>query len=282
MLRKRGVRVVLGTLLLTIALLGSGLTAGRAVVRETHRHVVVEVFNNRSVVQIFVNCRQAGRLRRSQPGGSFDLGWLEPDDRIFLSATSQDVNPAYGFAVYGTGTEPFKKKRGDAELFGFPAEADAVVFAEAVSAGGAKLGQIGCQPPATVSIPGYRQSADDDEVERVEGNEPSYESPRTNFDRIDAIGSWSLIPLAVLGILLTGAIEPTRRLALAHRGWAGGAIALLAALASLYFGTLGGAALIATLTLTGTLLLFVLTGLLLWPSAWRWLEGAAAGGGAEA
>ena len=274
MLSRSRARIAIGSVLLAIILLGAALSAGRTVIRQTHRHVVVEVFNLNSVVQVFVNCRQAGVLGREQAGGTFDLGWLEPDDRVFLSATSRDDSPSYGFTVFSNGAKVFQKSRGDAEVLGFPAEANAVVFAEALSAGGAALGQIGCQPAAVVAIPNYVRSGDDQEVPRIKGAEPAYEPPRSTFDRIDAAGRWSLIPLAILGLALAAGIAPIRKLIVSHWKLAGSALASLATIAGLFLGVLGAPALVTTLTLGGTLLLFAVALLLLLPVLWRGLEDA--------
>ena len=273
--------IAVGIVLSAIAVLGLAFTAGRALIRQTHRHVEVEVFNVNSIVQIFVNCHQAGAVGRGEPGATFDLGWPQSDDRIFLSASSRDGNPSWGFRARSNGTVFFKGMRGHAEVLGFPAEPNAVVFAKAFSAKGDYLGKIGCQPSGVAAVPGYAQSPDDAEVAAVEGVEPPYRPPRGPYDQIDAIGQWSLTALAVLGVAAAIGIGPVRRLAWSHRKLAGTALGLLAAVAGLFFGVLGVTALLTTFTLGGTALLCAVATLLVLPAGRRYLEGAAGAGGAQ-
>jgi hypothetical protein len=279
MLSRPRLRIALGVVLFSILALGVGFAVGRTLIRHTHRHVVIDVFNVNSIAQIFVNCRQAARVRRDEPGATIDLGWLTPEDRVFLSATSRDPHPAFGFLASSNGRTFAEDSRGDSEILGFPAEPNAVVFAKAYLAGGTPLGQIGCQPPAVVAVPDYIESSDETGISRVKGNERPYRSPKTPYDQIDSIGDWSLIPLAVIGVSAAIAIGPARRLAWMHRKWVGGAIGLLTGLAALFFGVLGPSALLTTFTVSGTLLLFAVTIPLMLPPCWRRLErGADAGG----
>jgi hypothetical protein len=280
MLSNRGSRIATGIVLSAILALGSASAAGRALIRQTHRHVEIEVFNNDSIVQIFVNCHQVAVVGRGEVVATRDLGWVQSDDRIFLSASSRDGNPSWGFRATSNGTVFFEERRGQAEVLGFPAEPDAVVFAKAFSAKGDYLGQIGCQPPGVVSVPNYVQSPDDAEVAAAEGAEPPYGPSRAPYDQIDAIGRWSWTALAVLGAAAALGIGPIRRLAWSHRKLAGSAVALLATVASL-FGVLGVAAVLTSVTIAGVLLLLAVATLLTLPAGRRYLERAAGTGGAQ-
>jgi hypothetical protein len=280
MLSSRRRRIGIAAVLATIGIVGVAFAAGRAAILLTHRHVVIEAFNVDSVEQVSVNCEQAMRVGKQQSRAAVDLGWLTPDERVFLSATSRDRNPAWGFHGSSNGTTFFKGKRGDAEVPGYTTEEDAVVFARAYSAGGHYLGHIGCQPPVLVAVQGYVRSNDDADVPRANGPGPPYQPQHADYDRIDAIGSWSLIPLAAIGIAAALGIGPIRRLGWAHRKAAVSALGLLAALTGLFFGVLHLTALLTIFTIGGTALLFLVAVLLILPGCWRHLEHAAATDGA--
>jgi hypothetical protein len=274
-------RIGLGCVLLALVVLGATFAIGRPVIRATHRQVKIGVFNNSSIVQIFVNCRQAAWVPQRRIAANIDLGWLQSDDRVFVSATSRDALPSYGFLGLSNGKKFFEAKRGSVEVLGFPAEPNAVVFAKGFLASGAPLGNTGCQFPAVVAVPDYVQSPADDDAPAVEGDKPSYRPKRSPYAQIDAIGSWILIPLAAIGLLAALAIGPIRRLSKRHWEWVAGASALLAAVVALFFGPLGPAALFTTLKIGGTLLLFAVAFSLTVPTLWRRLKRAAGTGGSQ-
>lgn len=292
MLRPRR-RIALGALLLTIALVGLAFAAGRWRLLETQRHVVVHISNVDGIEQVFINCHLAARVESGEPSESVDLGWLKSDDRIFLSTTSTDRSPAWGFSGTSNGEPLFKESYGSTELPQFVTVADAVVFAKAILASGVELGTIGCQSPGNAVVErrsrahrnwvgyGYALSPDDKKVPVVTDSESSYRRSNELYDWVDAIGRWSLVVLAALGIAAAASIGPIRRLAWSHRKLAGGALGFLAAIASLFLGVLGVAALITTLTLGGTLVLIGVAALLAVPAWWRRLEGAAGAGGTQ-
>lgn len=268
MLSNGGLRSILGGALLLLAALGIGCAIGRPVIHSGHRHVSIEVFNVNSIVQVFVNCHQAGHVDRRQAEATLDLGWLKPADRVFLSATSRDRRPSYGFRGLSNERTFVDEQRGNVETLGFAAEPDAVVFAEAYLADGTYLGHVGCQSPAVADVPGYTQSPADGDVPEVRGDKPSYDSLRSPFDQIYAAGDWSLLALGALGIVTALAIGPVRRLIWRHRD-AAGAIGVLAALIALFFGDLGPAALRTAVEIGGTSLLVAVAIALLAPGLWR-------------
>lgn len=277
MLSSARARIATGLVLVALALTGLGLALGAELIKQTRHHVEVDVFNVGGDVQVFVNCRQAAFVARGSPPERVDLGHLRPDDRVFISTTSANTHPSYGFVAYGDGEEFFREERGDVETLGFPAEANAVVFAKAFSAGGTFLGLIGCQPSAVAAVPGYVQSPDDDEVRRAPGEESLYKPPRTPSE-IAVLGRWAPLVLAVLGIATAIRLGPIRRLAWSRRKPIGSAIALLATLAALFFGVLGVGALVDLLTVAGIAALLTIAILLLVPSTGRKLERAAGAG----
>lgn len=255
-------RIAIGLVLLAVGSIGLALAAGRALLLQTHRHVIVEISNVDGIEQVFIDCHLAVRVESGESGGTFDLGWLQPDDRIFLSTTSIDRNPAWSFRGSSNGTALFEESRGNAELPRFAAPAHAVVFAEAFLAGGPELGEIGCQPPEIVAVEGYARSPDDEKVAEVTEAKSSYRRPNELFDWIDAIGHRSLVALAVLGAFAAIGTPSIRRSAWSHKGrLAGGALAILGA------GLFGIAALPTVLTLGGILLLFAVSIVLVLPAS---------------
>ncbi len=262
MLSSPGRRIAIGSLLIAIILAGLALTVGRAHLRQTHRHVVVEVSNVDGIAQVFIDCNLALRVQTGE-SWSFDLGWLEPDDDIYLSTTSLDGTPAWGFHGTSNGEPLFNKRGGDAELARYAAEAHGVVFARAFSASGEDLGTIGCQPPGIVTIEGYALSPDDEEVARVDAADSSYRQENRLYDWIDVLGKWSLAVLALAGVAAAAATPLIRRIAWAHKGRvAGGGLALIGA------GAFALDSLPTIITAAGLLLLLAVAALLL-------LEGAA-------
>lgn len=276
MLSSRKRRIAIGASLLVLAVLVLSLASGRVVLRHTHRHVVVEVFNIDGIAQVFANCHLAATVENDESGVRVDLGWLKPGDRVFLSATSRDASPAWGFEAGSNGKSFFETTGGDAEAPGFAAEANAVVFAKAFSAEGEYLGLLGCQPPGVVAIQGYAWAHDDATVPKARGPHVSYRPPSDPIEQLDSAGPRSLIALALLGAAAALIAAPIRRLAWEHKGrLATGALALLGA------GLFGVADLPAILSLLGILLLIALAILMLWPSGWAWLERAAGSSGSK-
>jgi hypothetical protein len=219
--------------LLGVALLGSAVAGGRWLLLETRRDVVVKIFNVDGIENVFVDCHLAIHVETGEPSRTVDLGWLKPDDRIFLSTTSIDSSPAWGFFGTANGSPLFDETRGGTELPQYDATANAVVFARAFSAGGAELGAIGCQPPKLVAsdgfeAEGYASSPDDEKVAEVTAARSSYRRSNGFYDTVDAIGGWSLVALAALGALTAFLTPSIRHFVWAHKaGLAAGTVSLL-------------------------------------------------------
>lgn len=279
MLNGRRSQIAIGLSLLLIGLAGLGLAGARALILIGHRHVVVSAFNVDGTEQVSVNCSQAFAATSGDGGGPRDLGWLPSDAVIFLSATSHDQSPAWGFRVTSNGRTVFDETRGHPKVLGFAAEANAVVFAKALTAGGHGIGQVGCQPPGVVAIANYTQSSDDDKVKAATSDESPYRPPHLFYNQIDAWGRWALVGLAALGFIAVLGLRPIRDLAWSSRSGVGGATGALGIVGVLLtiVTTIALGVLLDAFMVAGIVLLFAVSGLLL---SGR-LESAAGAGGAE-
>lgn len=279
MLNVRRSQIAAGFLLFAIGLLGIAPAGAREVVRHTMRHVRVGISNVDGIVQVAVNCEQAIVVTTGE-ARELDLGFLSPEDEIFISATSQNHHPAWGVQITSNGRVFFEEKRGQAKTpLGPSTEANAVVFAKAFTAAGQELGSIGCQKPGVVSksdVPGYVQSPDDDKVPAVSAEESSFRPRHFPYEAIDQLGRWSLPALAVLGTVAAIGTRSIRRFAWSHRKrLAAGTLAVLSV------GVLQIVSLPTILVLAGTALLFAVAGLLVLgePTVRRWHRQLAGSGG---
>jgi hypothetical protein len=229
MLNQPGRRIAFGVVLLLVISVGLGAAGGRRLLLDTHQHVVIDISGIDGIAEIFIDCHLAARIESGEGGATIDLGWLEPDDRIYISVTSIDNTPAWNFSASGNGRPLFNERRGATELPQLTATAHAVVFAKGFSAGGAELGRVGCQPPDVVAIEGYAWSPDDKEVAEVTGAKSSYRRANDFYDSVDAIGSRSLLVLAGLGIVAAILTPSIRRAVAAHKGLSGAALGILSA-----------------------------------------------------
>lgn len=255
MLKERRSQVAIGLVLLTIGFLSVISYGSREFVQHTRPHVEVDVSNVDGTVQIAVDCSQAAVVTTGE-ALELDLGFVPADDWIYVSAISNDRNPAWAYRLNSNEDIVFEETRGYAKTPSPPSTAaDAVVLAKAFTAAGEYRGRVGCQKPAVVSnddVPGYVQSPDDRKVAMADAEESPFRPRRFPFDGIDAFGRWSLPLLAVLGAFAALATPPIRHLAWSHKGFLStGALAIAGA------GLFQVAALPAILMLAGDALLFV-------------------------
>lgn len=233
MLKRRRSEIAVGLLLLLTGLLGLRLLEDRETVLSTQPHVVVDISNVEGTVQVSVDCEQALSVDTGE-ARKLDLGRMPPGRQIFISTISRDRHPAWDIRIHSNGSIVFEDERGHPKAPLAPrTQADAVVFAEAFTAGGDRLGHIGCQEPGVVSkgdVPGYTQSPDDGKVPEAEVEESSFQPRHFPYDQIDALGRRSLPALAVLGAVAAIGTPAIRRLAWAHKGvLVTGALAVLGA-----------------------------------------------------
>jgi hypothetical protein len=271
-------RIAIGWMLLAIGLLGVGIAGARAVVRISLRHVVVDTFDVGSTEQVFVDCEQAASFSPQEQHGRSDLGWIPSEERIYVSAMSLDQHPTWGFVVTQNESIALERGRTPAEALESSTEKDALVFAQAVTAGGdGRLGQQGCQKPGVVAdeLRGYVQAPEDNMVRRAPNSESPYRGRHAPYDQIDALGRWSLTVLAAIGFLATIGIGPVRRILRSEIGAIITGLMILATFISLFVGAIEWSTLVAALTFLGTGALFAAALLRLLPSLYRRLERAA-------
>lgn len=269
-LKERRSQIAIGLLLLAIGVIGVVFAGGREAVLLTQPRVGVKISNVDGTVQVFVECEQVGVVNTGE-AVTMDLGRMPADTQIYISVASFNHHPAWDLKVSSNGSVFYAKRRGYAKTpLTPPAEANAIVFAKALTAGGERRDSAGCQEPAVVSkrdVPDYVPSHDDDEAPEVGAEESPYQPQHFPYDQIDALGGWSLPALALLGAIAALGAPSIRRRIWSHKGaLATGALAILGA------GLFRVAALPTILTLTGTALLFAVASLLVLgePRTRRW------------
>ncbi len=280
MLNGRGSQIAIGLLLLAIGMAGVALAVGREFDLHTQPHVVAKIFNVDGTVQVFVGCEQAAVVATGE-ARELDLGRIPSDEGIFVSVISRDHNPSWDVETFSNGNAVLEDSKGYAEVPGFEAEANAVVFAEAFTAGGEELGSTGCQAPDLVDkaeIPEYLKSPDESEAPAAKADESPYGPRHFPYDQIDAVGRWSLPALALLGVIVAFGSTPIRRLARSYRSHIGGTAGVLSVVGILLtvVTTIAFGVLLAALTVAGVALLFAVSLILLFG-----LEGPAGAGGSE-
>ncbi len=281
MLSGRGSQIAVGFLLLAIGVAGVALAVRRESDRQAQPDVVVKISDVDGTVQVSVGCEQAAVVTSGE-ARELDLGRMPPDEMIFVSVTSHDHSPSWDVEAFSNGEAVFEGTQGHAEVLGFETEANAIVSAEAFTAGGRQhLDQIGCQAPGLVDetqVPEYLQSPDESEVPAAKAEESPYRPRHFPYDQIDAAGRWSLPALALLGVIMAFGSAPIRRLAWSYRSHLGGTAGVLSVLGILLTvaTTIALGVLLAALTFAGVALLFAVSLILLFG-----LEGPAGAGGAE-
>lgn len=278
MLNGRGSQIAIGFLLLAIGMVGVALAVGREFDLRNQPHVVVKVFNVDGTVQVFVGCEQAAVVTTGE-ARELDLGRMPSDELIFVSVISHDHNPSWSVEAFSNGNAvPPEDSRGYAKALGFETEANAVVTAEAFTAGGHSLGSTGCQAPDLVDrtvVPEYLKSPDESEAPAAKADESPYPPRHFPYDQIDAVGRWSLPVLALLGVIVAFGSTPLRRLARSYGSRIGGTAGFLSIFLTVVT-TIAFGVLLSALAVAGVALLFGASLALLFG-----LEGPAGAGGAE-
>jgi hypothetical protein len=251
------------SLLLGLFLFGVVVLIADWYVGAAYRHVVVDVSNVDDRARIDVNCRRALSLAAGEGTRSVDLGWLGPEDRIYLSEYNERGGAAWGFRV-SNGRVVRSFGDGHAGVTGQGAAPFGVAMAELLTANGDRIGMVGCSPPGLVTdlVAGYQQSPDARVVSKREEEAPLWDPPRFPFALIEGLAS--LVPvLALIGFLAAASIARVRDLIRRHRV-ASGAFAVLNLLISLTKDP-GPQALLLWFEIIGMALLLVSAIVAVWP-----------------
>jgi hypothetical protein len=208
-----GLRLIAGTILLLLLLVGTVVLAGGWHVNRTYRHVVVKVWNLDDSAQVFVNCELV-RTVEPRPGSArIDLGWLSPDDRIYLSSRNEYGDAAWAFRIISNGRVVFRDHRGRAGTAGVPAAEHAVVMAQSLTADGDPLGELGCVSPLDVAprLHDYKRSDDEAGVPWADGSRSRWKAATYPFAILTAARGWTFALLAIAGYLGAASLPPVRR-----------------------------------------------------------------------
>jgi|ERR1051326_8677475 hypothetical protein len=192
-----------GAVCLIVAGLAVGLVIGRAYIRGAYRHVTVRVFNVDSSERVFVNCEQAAELQPGDNERTVDLGWLDPADRVTMTATSGRGDVAWGFHAISDGEELFLHQRGQANVDGFAADPYVVVMAKTFTAGRDRLGTVGCEKRGTVdpALVGYHMSPDELDAPLAAEGESPFQRKRPELEAVYVWGGRAPLIAGILGIV---------------------------------------------------------------------------------
>lgn len=227
-----------GAKLVAVVLLGLFLLAAAALIADwyvgvAYRHVVVNVSNVDDTARVDVNCRRALSLVAGEGAETVDLGWLRPEDRVYLSDYNERGAAAWGFEV-SNGKVVRRYSDGHAGVTGQGADPYGVAMAQLVTAEGDRIGTVGCDPPGLVSssLQNYQQSPDALQVSRRDEEAPLWDPPRFPFALIEGLAGLLPLPLAAIGWAV--AFLVVRR-----RGWAARHYGAVLTVLGLVLGVLG-------------------------------------------
>jgi hypothetical protein len=243
------------------------LLAGAALIADwyldsAYRHVVVEVSNVDDTARVDVNCRRALSLAAGEGAKTVDLGWLGPEDRIYLSQYNERGGAAWGFKV-SNGEVVLNFSDGHAGVTGHGAGPYGIAMAKLVTANGDEIGTVGCAPPVLVSdsVVAYQQSPDMRAVLKRDEEAPLWDPPRFPYALIENLAD--LVPLfALAGFIAAVSIARVRALIRRHRAISG-AVGLLQLLLGLTTST-GSQVLLVWFLGIGLILLLV-SAVVVWP-----------------
>ena len=174
-----------GPFVLGLFILAMAILLAHWYVKTTHRHVGVEISNVDDIARVDIDCRRA--LVLSGEGSKYaDLGWLAPGDRIYLSDYNKRGAAAWTYTLTIDGVE-HTFSSGHAGVTGRVAESYSTAFALLVTANGAQIGSIGCDPPSLVSssVKNYQQSPDAAAVSKQKEAAPLWHPSRFPFALIE-------------------------------------------------------------------------------------------------
>jgi hypothetical protein len=208
---------LVAALLLALFLLGVGVLIADWYVGAAYRHVVADVSNVDGTARIDVNCRRALKVDADEGSPSVDLGYLDPEDRIYLSVYNERGAAAWGVQV-DNGQVVRDFSNGHAGVTGRGTGPYGIAMAQLVTADGDRIGTVGCALPGLVSdsLANYQQAPEMRAMlNRHEAPLP-WDPPRFPFALIEGLAD--LVPLlALLGFVAAASIARVRSLIDRHR-----------------------------------------------------------------
>lgn len=201
--RLRCRRLQVGVILIVLSAGAFASVGARAHVLAVYRHVIVRPFNLDGAMQVFVDCRQAELVEVGDKVEQIDLGWLDQDTRITMTALSTAGDAAWGFEMTSNGVQRFDDRQGRARAAGFDSEPHALVMAETVTAAGAQLGSIGCQPVALAGgdLTNYYRWRDDFSVPHSQDWDSPLTAQRPYFSLLDGGAQFMFVIVALIGFI---------------------------------------------------------------------------------
>ncbi len=206
---------LLALFLLTVAVLLADWYVGAA-----YRHVVIEVSNVDDTARIDVNCRRVLVLDAGEGTETADLGWLRPQDRVYVSEYNERGGAAWGFKVMINGEEKHDFSDGHAGMTGQGAGPYGVAMAEAITADGVHLGTLGCAQHdhlVSDSLVDYQQAPEMVAMEDRGEEPPDWDAPRFPQAQIEDVAVPLAVIVATFGVVLALCTARVRRLIRRHR-----------------------------------------------------------------
>jgi hypothetical protein len=205
---REGLRRPFGILLLAVLLLGLGLLLASWHVEDARRHVVVRLWQINDNAEVSVDC-----LPVVADGEVLDLGYLRPDDRVYIAVHNGGGGASWGYAIYSNGELVASGERRGVGPAGYPAERG-MVLERAFTASGQLLGRIGCDGPrhVTRAVVHYQRSPDIGAVPIVQRREQHWSVVKWPYEQIHTLGGHALPALALLGGALALLWAPLRDL----------------------------------------------------------------------
>jgi hypothetical protein len=147
-LRRGAVLLIVFAMVLDTAIL-----AISAYARVARDHVTVTVAVEHEIVQVFVNCELAHPAFTDTPAGSvvLPLGWLDRGDIITIQVRGRK-RPGFYLVSMQHGSQSEQIAQGAAPGQPQRFRSGRVIFASSLTAGGRRLGALGCQPDSSARL----------------------------------------------------------------------------------------------------------------------------------
>lgn len=192
-----GLRRPFGFFLLAVLVLGIGLWLANQYVEDNRPHDVIGLTQVNDSASVSVNCFP---VVPGRDGEVFDLGYLRPDDRVYIAVYNGSGGASWAYTFEKNGEVARSDQRLGAGPGGYPA-GRGMVLEKAFTATGHPLGNEGCDGPRLVTpeVPNYQLSPDVGKVPVIDGKEQHWSAREWPYGPIHALGAQALVALAILG-----------------------------------------------------------------------------------